>query len=390
MVATEREWTWDEFGRLPFETVPCDIHCVTKWSKLGTSFGGVSVDTLLEAAEPLGAYAMAYSHGGYTTNLAIEDLTDGKAGSSPSTRASRSRASTAARHAARPAPLLLEERQVGCRAADHGPRRARLLGGRTATTTAATPGGGALLERLTPAFRGRAARARAGGRSPPCRRSSGDAAGEVVSPRAADVDAAPAGPALRRPPHRPGRLPGPALLLDRLVTARRGRDRADDRPARRRRGLPVLPRRGVEGDQVEVRGPFASYFVWRGEAPVLLVGGGSGVVPLMAMLRHRRRTMPELAMRLVYSVRSAEDVIYADELGDDAVLTFTRSLRGLDGPHRAIDAELIAARRLERRHRLRVRLERVRRDRRRSCCSRPASSRSGSAPSASGRPADYA
>jgi ferredoxin-NADP reductase len=80
----------------------------------------------------------------------------------------------------------------------------------------------------------------------------------------------------------------------------------------------------TEGDQVEVRGPFASYFVWRGEEPVLLVGGGSGVVPLMAMLRHRRRTMPELPMRLVYSVRTADDVIYADELGDDALLTFTR------------------------------------------------------------------
>jgi ferredoxin-NADP reductase len=79
-----------------------------------------------------------------------------------------------------------------------------------------------------------------------------------------------------------------------------------------------------EGDQVELRGPFASYFVWRGEAPVLLVGGGSGVVPLMAMLRHRRRTMPDLPMRLVYSVRTGEDVIYADELGDDATLTFTR------------------------------------------------------------------
>jgi ferredoxin-NADP reductase len=80
----------------------------------------------------------------------------------------------------------------------------------------------------------------------------------------------------------------------------------------------------VEGDQVEVRGPFTSYFVWRGEAPVLLVGGGSGIVPLMAMLRHRRRTMPELPMRLVYSVRTGEDVIYGDELGDDATLTFTR------------------------------------------------------------------
>ena len=62
-----------------FEDVPCDIHCVTKWSKLDTSFRGVSVDTLLDAAEPLGAYAMAFSFGGYTTNLSLEDLTDGKA-----------------------------------------------------------------------------------------------------------------------------------------------------------------------------------------------------------------------------------------------------------------------------------------------------------------------
>ncbi len=79
MVAEPREWSWREFGDLSSEDVPCDIHCVTKWSKLGTSFRGVSMDTLLDAAEPLGAYAMAYSHGGYTTNLAIEDLTGGKA-----------------------------------------------------------------------------------------------------------------------------------------------------------------------------------------------------------------------------------------------------------------------------------------------------------------------
>jgi ferredoxin-NADP reductase len=99
----------------------------------------------------------------------------------------------------------------------------------------------------------------------------------------------------------------------------------------------------VEGDQVEVRGPFASYFVWHGEAPVLLVGGGSGVVPLMAMLRHRRRTMPELPMRLVYSVRTAEDVIYADELGDDAELTFTREPpEGWGGHTGRIDAAMLA------------------------------------------------
>jgi ferredoxin-NADP reductase len=99
----------------------------------------------------------------------------------------------------------------------------------------------------------------------------------------------------------------------------------------------------AEGDEVELRGPFASYFVWRGQSPVLLIGGGSGVVPLMAMLRHRRLTMPELPMRLIYSVRSAEEVIYAGELGDDALLTFTREPpAGWAGHTGRIDAALIA------------------------------------------------
>jgi ferredoxin-NADP reductase len=99
----------------------------------------------------------------------------------------------------------------------------------------------------------------------------------------------------------------------------------------------------VEGDEVELRGPFASYFVWRGESPVLLIGGGSGVVPLMAMLRHRRRTMPDLPMKLVYSVRNADDVIYADELDDDALLTFTREPpAGWPGHRGRIDLPLVA------------------------------------------------
>lgn len=101
----------------------------------------------------------------------------------------------------------------------------------------------------------------------------------------------------------------------------------------------------VEGDQIEVRGPFASYFVWRGEepAPILLVGGGSGVVPLMAMLRHRRRTHSDVEMRLVYSVRTAADVIYADELDDEAVLTYTREPPSDWSGHTGrIDAELLA------------------------------------------------
>jgi DMSO/TMAO reductase YedYZ molybdopterin-dependent catalytic subunit len=79
MVGSEQEWSWTEFNELPSENVPCDIHCVTKWSKLGTSFRGVSVDALLEGVNPQGGHAMAYSYGGYTTNLPLADLTGGKA-----------------------------------------------------------------------------------------------------------------------------------------------------------------------------------------------------------------------------------------------------------------------------------------------------------------------
>jgi DMSO/TMAO reductase YedYZ molybdopterin-dependent catalytic subunit len=77
-VGDERSWTWEEFRALPSETITVDIHCVTSWSKLGTTWEGVSVDTLLEGVEP-GAYVMAHSYGGYTTNLPLEDVTDGKA-----------------------------------------------------------------------------------------------------------------------------------------------------------------------------------------------------------------------------------------------------------------------------------------------------------------------
>jgi DMSO/TMAO reductase YedYZ molybdopterin-dependent catalytic subunit len=78
-VAEDRRWSWDELQALPSESITVDIHCVTSWSKLGTGWQGVSVDTLLEGVEVLGAYSMVHSYGGYTTNLAIEDITDGKA-----------------------------------------------------------------------------------------------------------------------------------------------------------------------------------------------------------------------------------------------------------------------------------------------------------------------
>ncbi|MFN2556720.1 MAG: sulfite oxidase-like oxidoreductase [Nitriliruptorales bacterium] len=74
-----RTWTWEEFLRLPAETVTRDIHCVTKWSKLDTVWRGVPVETLLGEVETAAEYALAFCDGGYTTNLPLEDLVDGKA-----------------------------------------------------------------------------------------------------------------------------------------------------------------------------------------------------------------------------------------------------------------------------------------------------------------------
>src|SRR5436190_2085107 len=74
-----KRWKWDEFRALPHETVTVDIHCVTKWSKLDTQWEGVSLDTLLEQVEHDAEYLLAFCDGGYTTNLPIEHVTDGKA-----------------------------------------------------------------------------------------------------------------------------------------------------------------------------------------------------------------------------------------------------------------------------------------------------------------------
>ena len=84
------------------------------------------------------------------------------------------------------------------------------------------------------------------------------------------------------------------------------------------------------GDQLELRGPIGGYFVWDGDdaRPVLLLGGGSGVVPLMAMLRHHAALKSDAAMHLLYSVRTTRDVLYASEL------------EALAGPHRAVTITL--------------------------------------------------
>src|SRR5436305_14101699 len=106
------------------------------------------------------------------------------------------------------------------------------------------------------------------------------------------------------------------------------------------------------GDKLELRGPIGGYFVWEAHmgGPLLLVAGGSGIVPLMAMLRHRAAAGSTVATRLLYSSRSLEDVIYRDELDHlvksspmlEVVQTLTRAQPpGWTGYARRIDTQML-------------------------------------------------
>jgi ferredoxin-NADP reductase len=108
----------------------------------------------------------------------------------------------------------------------------------------------------------------------------------------------------------------------------------------------------VTGDRVEVRGPIGGYFVWDAErgGPILLIAGGSGIVPLMAMARHRAATGSRVPATLLYSSRSREDVIYFDELerlqSQDRLAVFHTLTRaqppGWAGYSRRIDREMLS------------------------------------------------
>jgi len=113
---------------------------------------------------------------------------------------------------------------------------------------------------------------------------------------------------------------------------------------------PYLVDEAREGDAFEVRGPIGGYFVWEPDdpAPVLLIAGGSGVVPLMSMARDRAREGSSTPMRLLFSSRTLEDVIYRQELealagnGFEVVHTLTREQPpGWSGYSRRIDDDLL-------------------------------------------------
>ena len=116
---------------------------------------------------------------------------------------------------------------------------------------------------------------------------------------------------------------------------------------------PFLHEVVVPGDRLEVRGPIGGYFVWEAElgGPLLLIAGGSGVVPLMAMARHRARAGSGVPARLLFSSRGPEEIIYADELdrlaaaddGFGVVHTLTRRQpAGWTGYARRVDEQMLA------------------------------------------------
>lgn len=115
---------------------------------------------------------------------------------------------------------------------------------------------------------------------------------------------------------------------------------------------PYLVEEVREGDRIELRGPIGGYFVWDGEGdqPLLLIGGGSGIVPLMSIIHHRARLGSDVPTRLLYSSRSPEDVIYRTELEAldaadpnlQVIHTFTRMQPpGWSGYRRRIDREML-------------------------------------------------
>jgi ferredoxin-NADP reductase len=337
-VRAPAEWSLADLRALPRSEYRGDIHCVTTWSKLGTAFAGVSVDALLDRVEPLpGArHVMACSYGGYTTNLALDDLRGG-------------RAWIVWEHEGRPLPR-----------AHGGPARLlvpHLYFWKSAKWLRALR----VMERHEPGFWERHGYH---DRGDPWREERYSGSHEQTGWQTATVLQVRRETARARTlrlalaagaAHVPGQHVDVRLTAPGGYTAERSYsiasaprdgdwleitvDRLDDGEV-----SPHLVDAVQAGDRLEVRGPIGGYFTWRGEAPLLLVAGGSGIVPLMAMLRHRRRVAPELPVRLLYSVRSPEDRLYADELGEETIVTFTRRWpAGWTGPTGRLTAELVGA-----------------------------------------------
>ncbi len=281
-------WTWDELLALPQEELTVDIHCVTKWTKLDTGWKGVSVDALLEGVSTEAGHIVAWSDGGYTTNLPLEDVTGGKAwvvhtyAGEPLEPAHGGPARLLVPHLyfwksakwVRGLTLTLDNEPGFWE--DRGLPRPRRPVARAA-----------LLERLS-----------AGGQVP----SRAPVVWRTASVAEVVPETARARTLVLDVPGWPGHVAG--QHVDVRLTAEDGYqaersysiasapeaaqlaltvERIDDGEV-----SPYLVDVVLAGDELEIRGPIGGPFTWRSSdgGPLLLIGGGSGLVPLMAMARH--------------------------------------------------------------------------------------------------------
>src|ERR687889_125021 len=274
-----RTWSWDEFLALPSEEITRDIHCVTKWSKLGTTWEGVSVDTLLQEVDTAAEHVVAFCDGGYTTNLPLEEITGGKAWIA---------------HTYEGEPL----------APEHGGPARLLVPHLYFWKSAKWVRGLKLVAEDEPGF--------------------WESLGYQAQ-RSYSIASAPESDRVE-------------LLIERL----------DDGEV-----SPYLTDEIRAGDGLELRGPIGGWFAWDASegGPLLLIAGGSGIAPLMAMIRHRSAASNDTPVRLLYSSRSYEEVIFREELeglaAEDTTLqiTHTRTRSApleWEGYDRRIDAEMLA------------------------------------------------
>ena len=326
-----RSWSWSDMMALPADEPTVDLHCVTKWSKLHTGWRGVSLDVLFADVESSADYALVHAYGGYTTNLPIADLMDGQAWIAYSYDGSPLPAEHGrAGSAARTASVFVEERQVGSGDPDDAGGHPRILGDRRLSQLRRPMARAAVLRRLTwqPA-------------------TVLEVREETASARTLVLGV----------PDWPGHLAG--QHLDVRLTAENGYT-AQRSYSIASAGMPVdapleitvqrvvdgevspyLVDNAVMGDQVEIRGPVGGYFTWQPEddRAVLAIGGGSGVVPLMAMARTHAVSSATVPFRLIYSVRGPDDVIYANDLaviaGIDVQFIYTRHRHRPGGRMRA-------------------------------------------------------
>ena len=281
---------------------------MTTWSKLGMTFTGVSVDTLLDGRA-------SAADGDPRARVLPHRLHDEPAARRRDRRAGRGSSwevdgEPLPGRARRPRPvvcaasLLLEERRSGSPGSGCSITTSPGSGSRTATTTAATPGSSSATKATDRWLRPPA---------PPMRWQSAT----VVGDHSRDRPREDVSPGVRRAPRRIGPASTTSCASPRPTATPRQRSYSVASRARRGREIELTVERleggevstflhddVVVGDELEVRGPIGGWFVWDGDAPALLVGGGSGVVPLMAMLRLARRRGESDLVRLVVSVRT--------------------------------------------------------------------------------------